>query len=108
MCAGWILEGSVIGLLLRRFRALVSGGMDKKARQSLDDDPLLIVVELLPQARLRDRDVGEFQIQLRHDSPGLDPMLPAHRRSEAGERQRGGGAAASPPGTVLRKGDAGG
>jgi hypothetical protein len=27
------------GLLLRRFLVLVAGGLDKKARQSLDDDP---------------------------------------------------------------------
>ena len=55
---GLILEGSVIGLL----RVLVAGRLDKEARQSLDDDLLLLVVELLPQVRLRYRDVVEVQI----------------------------------------------
>jgi len=39
-----ILEESVIGLLLVR----IASRLDKKARQSLDDDSLLLVVELLP------------------------------------------------------------
>jgi hypothetical protein len=55
---GLILEGSVIG----RFLVLVAGRLDKEARQSLDDDPLLFVVELLPQVRLRNRDLVEVQI----------------------------------------------
>ena len=53
-----ILEESVIGLLLGLH---FSAGLGKKARQSLDDGLLLHVVELLPQARLRDRDVAEVE-----------------------------------------------
>ena len=37
----------------------------------------LFVVELFPQTRLRDRNVDEVQIQLRHGSPDLDQMLSA-------------------------------
>ena len=84
MCEGLILEGSVIGLLL----VLVAGRFDKEPGQCLDDDPFLLVVELLPQARLRDRDVDEVQIQLRHGSPGLHPMLLAHRQCGAGVHRR--------------------
>ena len=81
-----ILNGSVIGLL----RVLVPRGLDKEARQSLDDNPLLLVVELFPQARLRNRNVDEVQIQLRHGSPDLDQILPSRRQgSAAGEHQPG-------------------
>ena len=66
MCEGLILDGSVIGLLL----VLVARRFDKEPRQSLDDDAFLLVVELLPQVRLRNRDLVEVQIQLRHGSPG--------------------------------------
>jgi hypothetical protein len=66
-----ILEGSVIGLLL----VLVVCRFNEEARQNLGDDPLLFVVEFFPKTRLRNRDVGEVQIQLRHDSPGLPEML---------------------------------
>jgi hypothetical protein len=85
VCEGLILERSVIGLLL----AGDSSCFDKEARQSLDDDSLLLVVELLSRARLRDRDVEEDQMQLGHGSPGLDPMLPAHRRRDLGEHRPG-------------------
>ena len=93
MCEGVILERSVIGLLL----AGEVSRFDKEARQSLDDASFLLVVELLPQARLRDRDVEEVQMQLGHGSPGLDPMLPAHRRGGAEEHRPGYGDGASLP-----------
>jgi hypothetical protein len=53
-----ILEGSVIALLL----VLIASRWRKKPRQSLDDDSFLLVLELLPQVRLRNRDVVEVQI----------------------------------------------
>jgi hypothetical protein len=53
------------------------GEFDEKPCQSFDDDSLLFVVELFPQTRLRDGDVDEVQIQLRHGSPDLDQMLSA-------------------------------
>ena len=84
MCEGLILDGSVIGLLL----VFVAGRFDKEPGQGLDDDSFLLVVELLPQARLRDGDVGEVQIQLRHGSPGLHPMLLADRQCGAGVHPR--------------------
>src|ERR1044071_911249 len=90
---GLILDGSVIGLLL----VLIASRLDKKARQSLDDDSLLPVVELLPQVRLRNRDVVEVQNQLRHGSPGLPPILLAARQTGAGEHRRGREAAAGHP-----------
>src|SRR5258708_40310145 len=80
-----ILHGSVMGLL----PVLVAGGLDKEARQSLDDDPFLLVVELLPQVRLRNRDVVEAQNQLRHGPPGLPQIVPASWGRGAGE-PRGG------------------
>ena len=58
--------------------ALASFGQE--ARQSFDDEPLWFVFELLPQARLRDGNVGEVQIQLRHGPPGLPQILLASRR----------------------------
>src|ERR1700687_2174258 len=87
------MDGSVIGLLL----VLIASRLDKKARQSLDDDSFLLVVELLPQVRLRNRDVVEVEIQLRHGSPGLPPILLAARRSGAKEHQRGREDAAGHP-----------
>ena len=99
MCAGLILERSVIGLLLP---GDVSR-LDKEPRQSLDDASFLLVVELLPQARLRNRDVDEVQVQLRHDSPALDPMLLADRRGGAGEHRQGCGDGTSLP--VNRRGE---
>src|SRR5260370_39540211 len=63
VCDGLILETSVIGLLLVLFD---SGCVDHEARQSFNDDPFLLVAELLPQARLRDGNVEEVEIQLRH------------------------------------------
>src|SRR6266853_5306618 len=80
-----ILHGSVMGLL----PVLVARGLDKEARQSLDDDPFLLVVELLPQVRLRNRDVVEVQIQLRHGPPGLPQILLTNRRRGIGEHRRG-------------------
>src|SRR2546422_171423 len=81
-------------------RVLVARGLDKEARQSLDDDPFLLVVELLPQVRLRNRNV-EVQIQLRHGPPGLPQILLASRQSGAGEHRSGredaGGHPASRP-----------
>jgi hypothetical protein len=67
---------------------LVRRGFDKKARQSLDYDPFLMVVELFPKARLRNGNVGEVQIQLWHGSPGLHQMLMAGRRNGAGVHRR--------------------
>jgi hypothetical protein len=49
----------------------------------------LIVVELLPQARLRNRNVHEVQNQLRHGSPGLPQMLLAGRQRAAIAHRRG-------------------
>jgi hypothetical protein len=43
------LDGSVIGLLL----VFVPRAFDKEVRQSFDGEALLVVVELLPQVRLR-------------------------------------------------------
>src|SRR5450432_1035034 len=83
MCEGLILEGSVIVRLL-----LGSRGLDKKARQNLDDDLFVFVVELLPQALLRNRYVDKAQMQLWHGSPGLLPMLSGHPPTGATERQR--------------------
>ena len=77
-----------------------SGCFDEEARQSLDDDLFLVLVELFPQVRLRNGDVGEVQIQLRHGSPGLRQMLPAgrsKRQSGVGEHLREIGGEASPP-----------
>src|SRR5260370_41559266 len=94
VCDGLILETSVIGLLLVLFD---SGCVDHEARQSFNDDPFLLVAELLPQARLRDGNVEEVEIQLRHGSPGLAPMLPADRQHGAEEHRRGCEGAASRP-----------
>src|ERR1035441_7067610 len=87
---GWILARSVMALLL----GLVgSGRFGHEACESLDHDPLLFVVELLPQARLGNgKVVEEFQMQLWHGSPGLRRMGPTrqfgrgeHRRWNEGE-----------------------
>ena len=71
MCVVLIFDESVIGSLLLRLFLVVVGlrEFDEKAPQSLDDQSLLLVVELFPQARLRNRNVDEVQIQLRHGSP---------------------------------------
>src|ERR1044071_4767690 len=84
---------AVRGLLL----VLIASRLDKKARQSLDDDSLLPVVELLPQVRLRNRDVVEVQNQLRRCSPGLPPILLAARQTGAREHRRGREDAAGHP-----------
>ena len=81
-----------MGLLLG---LLGSAGLGKKARQRLDDGLFLRVVELLPQARLRDRDVAEVEIQLWHGSPGLHPMLLACRRYAGGGHPPGCGPGAN-------------
>jgi hypothetical protein len=48
----------------------------------------LLVVELFPQTRLRNRNLDEIQIQLRHSSPDLDQMLQSRQQSSvAGEYQ---------------------
>jgi hypothetical protein len=49
----------------------------------------LLVVELLPQVRLRNGDVGEVQIQLRHGPPGLPQILPASWGRGVGEHRPG-------------------
>ena len=60
---------------MRVFLLLATASFGEKARQDFDDEMFLFVVELLPQTRLRDGDVGEAQIQLRHGPPGLLQML---------------------------------
>jgi len=73
---GLILEMSVIGPL----RAVAgSGCFDHEARQGFDDQLLLLLVEFLPQARLRNGNVDEAQIQLRHGSPGFEQIAPPMR-----------------------------
>ena len=92
MCVVLTFDESVIGSLLLRLFLVVAGlrEFDDEARQSLDDESLLLVVELFPQARLRNRNVEEVQIQLRHGSPDLDQMLQSRRQSSAaGEYLRG-------------------
>ena len=97
MCEGLILEGSVMGRL-----PVLSGSccFEKEARQSFDDDLFSFVVELIPQARLRDGNVGEIQIQLRHGSPDLHPILLVQQRG-AGEHRRDRACAASRPASRL-------
>src|SRR5439155_16362896 len=85
---GLILEGSVMALLLV---ITGSGGFGHEACEGLDHDPLLLVVELLPQARLgKGKVLEEFQMQLRHGSPGLRWVWPT-RRFGRGVYRRGGG-----------------
>jgi hypothetical protein len=87
-----IFDESVIAPLLLDLLLVVVGSreFDQEARQSLDDESLLLVVELFPQTRLRNRNVDEVQIQLRHGSPDLDQMLQSPQQgSAAGEYQRG-------------------
>jgi hypothetical protein len=64
-----------------------SASFGQKARQGFDDEPLLLVVELLPQARLRNGNLAEVQIQLRHGPPGLLQILLADRGRGAAERR---------------------
>src|ERR1043165_3932052 len=84
-CEGVILERSVMAWL----RIGGSGRLDEKARQGLDDDPFLLVVELVPQVRLRNRDVVEAQNQLGHGPPGLSQILLTSRRCGGEEHRRG-------------------
>src|SRR5690348_1840764 len=69
--------------------------LDEETREDLEDGAFLHLVELFPQVRLRNRDLLEVQIQLRHGPPGLLPILLA-RWSGAGEHQRGGEVAGGP------------
>ena len=86
MGGGLVLGGAgIISLLLVFFACRFF----EEGRLSLDDDPLLLVVELFPQARLRNRDVDEVQIQLRHDSPGLLQILLASWERAAGVHRQG-------------------
>src|SRR3954469_15602808 len=82
VCVVLIFDESVIASLLLRLFLVVAGlrEFDDEARQSLDDESFLLVVELFPQARLRNRNVEEVQIQLRHGSPDLDQMLQSRRQ----------------------------
>src|SRR5436309_14780861 len=81
---GLILEGSVMALLLV---ITGSGGFGHEACEGLDHDPLLLVVELLPQARLgKGKVLEEFQLQLRHGSPGLRWVWPTRRVGRGGRR----------------------
>src|SRR5438094_388270 len=89
---GLILEGSVMALLLV---ITGSGGFGHEACEGLDHDPLLLVVELLPQARLgKGKVLEEFQMQLRHGSPGLRRIRPT-RQFGRGEHRRWSGGEAS-------------
>ena len=77
-------ESVIVPLLLGLFLFVVRlREFDEKARQSLDDESLLYVVELFPQTRLRNRNVDEVQIQLRHGSPDLDQMLQSRQPGSA-------------------------
>jgi hypothetical protein len=90
VCEAVIFDESIIVFLLLNLLLLVVGLGEF-------DDSLLFVVELLPQTRLRDRDVDEVQIQLRHGSPDLDQMLSVHcQGGVAAMHQRGRGGEVSP------------
>src|SRR5439155_1521322 len=91
---GLILEGSVMALLLV---IAGSGCFGHEACEGLDNDPFLVLVELVPQARLgKGKVLEEFQMQLRHGSPGLRRIGPT-RRFGRGEHRRGSGGEASLP-----------
>src|SRR5215469_10830395 len=79
-----------------RSRLAILGCLDEETREDLEDGAFLLLVELFPQVRLRNRDFVEVQIQLRHGPPGLLPILLASQRSGAGEYRRGGGVAGGP------------
>src|ERR1035438_5708211 len=66
-------------------------------RQSFDYQLLVLVVQFLPQARLRNRDVEEAQIQLRHGSPAAEQIASPMWRRAAKEHRPKSGAEASPP-----------
>src|SRR5215468_9859050 len=70
--------------------------LDEETREDLEDGAFLLLVELFPQVRLRNRDFVEIQIQLRHGPPDLLPILLASQWSGAGEHRRGGGVAGGP------------
>ena len=89
-----ILERSVIDCL--RWPA-GSNCIDHQTRQRFDHELFVLVVEFLPQARLRNRDIEEVQIQLRHDSPALEQIGAPVLRRVAKEHLPGSGAEASAP-----------
>src|SRR5215471_17428660 len=71
--------------------------LDEEAREDLEDGAFLLLVELFPQLRLRNRDFVEVQIQLRYGPPGLIPILLTSQWSGgAGDHRRGGGVAGGP------------
>ena len=79
---GLILEGSVIGLLQPLARVALT-----RRRESLDDEALLLVVELLPQVRLRNRDPLKFRFSCGMALQDTPPILRAKWPSGAGEHR---------------------
>src|ERR1700694_3726944 len=91
---GWILERSIIG------KPLWIAGSDRfehQTRQRFDYQLLVLVVQFLPQARLRDGDVDEVQVQLRHGSPVVEQIAsPLWRCVEREHLSRNGVEASCP------------
>src|ERR1700685_2041467 len=91
---GLILERSLIGCLLR---LAGSDCVDHQTRERFDYELFVVVVQFLPQARLRNRDIEEVQIQLRHGSPAVEQIAAPMLWRVAKEHLPGNGAEASPP-----------
>src|SRR5215472_9283937 len=79
-----------------RSRLAILRCLDEETREDLEDGAFLLLVELFPQVRLRNRDFEDVQIQLRHGPPDLLPILLARQWRGAGEHRRGGGVAGGP------------
>src|SRR5881227_3117473 len=81
---------------------VVSGSccFEKEARQRFEHHLFSLVLELIPHTRLGNGKVGEVQIQLRHGSPDLHPILPV-QQCGAGEHRPDCACAASRPASRL-------